>query len=158
MGRGRPSDYDPAICKKICDRIASSELGLEQVLDEIRLTDGKAPAIRTVYQWLEKNPEFAQQSARARQLQAQIIHDRAQIVAQTPLIGRIEKTVVNGKGEEMVITVADNVERSKLIVQTMLKRAGQLAPKKYGDRLISEHSGPDGGPIQCVTRSILEDN
>lgn len=33
------------------------------------------------------------------------------------------------------------VERSKLIVQTLLKRAGQLDAKKYGDRIDLEHSG-----------------
>jgi hypothetical protein len=25
--------------------------------------------------------------------------------------------------------------------------AGKLRPKKYGDKVVNEHSGPDGGPI-----------
>jgi hypothetical protein len=40
--------------------------------------------------------------------------------------------------------ISDNVERSKLIVQTMLKRAGQLDAKKYGEKLDLNHAGNVG--------------
>jgi hypothetical protein len=36
------------------------------------------------------------------------------------------------------------VQRSQLIVQTLLKRAGQLNPKKYGERLDLNHGGTVG--------------
>jgi hypothetical protein len=29
-------------------------------------------------------------------------------------------------------------------------------PRVYGERVQQEHSGPDGGPLQFVTRSILD--
>ncbi len=155
MPAGRPSTFDPEIADKICERIATSELGLEQVLDEIRLTDGWAPSTTTVWRWMNANEEFRNQSVHARTIQSELLHDRAQIQAQTPLIGVIEKTVQTGSGDdsktETTRTVSDNVERSKLIVQTTLKRAGQLNPKKYGERVQNEHSGPDGGAIQIVS-------
>lgn len=150
---GRPSDYTEEIAEKICERIATSELGLEQVLDEIRLTDGYAPSSTSVYRWLESNEGFREKSARARRMQAELLHDRAQIAAQTPLIGRVER---DSSKDGMTVTTSDNVERSKLIVQTLLKRAGQLDPKKYGDKLQTEVTGKDGAPVEFTVRSILD--
>lgn len=141
---GRPSIYTQELADKICDRIATSEMGLEQVLEEIRLTDGEAPGSTTIYRWLEEKPEFREQSARARRMQAELLHDRAQIAAQTPLIGH---SVKDSAKDGRTTTTGDNVERSKLIVQTMLKRAGQLDPKKYGDKVQTEISGPEGAPL-----------
>ena len=135
MPAGRPTKYSPQIADKICERIATSEMGLEQVLEEIRLTDGYAPSSTTIYRWLESNKEFREQSARARRMQAELIHDRAQIDARTALIGVIEETIVDGEKIIKKRRVIDNVQRSQLIVQTSLKRAGQLDPKKYGEKV-----------------------
>lgn len=148
---GRPSIYTQELADKICDRIATSEMGLEQVLEEIRLTDGEAPSTTTIYRWLEENSEFREQSARARRMQAELLHDRAQIAAQTPLIGH---SVKDSAKDGRTTTTGDNVERSKLIVQTMLKRAGQLDPKKYGDRVQQEITGKDGGAVVFTVEKI----
>jgi hypothetical protein len=148
---GRPSEYSEQLADKICERIACSDLGLEEVLQEISLTDGWAPHPSTVYRWLDDIPEFRDKSARARTFQSDYITDLAVKVARTPLIGRVEKTT-QGEKSETQITVADNVERAKLIVQTLFKRAGQLNPKKYGERITNELTGADGGPLQIATR------
>lgn len=144
---GRPSiPFDQAMCDEICERIATSELGLEQVLVERKAAGLSCVSSTTIYKWLVANPEFAEQSARARRMQAELLHDRAQQVAQTPLVGKvIRDDEKNGRTE----TTSDNVERSKLIVQTLLKRAGQLDPKKYGDKVLNEHTGTDGAPIRA---------
>jgi len=156
---GRPSiPFDPELAQSICESLATSEQGLEDVLDELRVIRGKqiTPGLTTIYKWLEENPEFAESSARARRFQAQLLHDRAQKVAREAMIGRIEKTVVSEKGSESQVTIADNVERSKLLVQTLLKRAGQLDAKKYGEKL--QHAGASGdGPIEVVVRHIASD-
>lgn len=130
--------YDPEMADEICERIATSDLGLEQVLAERKAESKSCVSSTTIYKWLNANPEFAEQSARARKMQAELLHDRAQQVAQTPLIGKIVKDdEKNGRTE----TTSDNVERSKLIVQTLLKRAGQLDAKKYGEKVEHEHTG-----------------
>jgi hypothetical protein len=90
-------------------------------------------------------------------MQAELLHDRAQLAAQNALIVHTTRETVNAKGEtETVTTVSDNVERSKLIVQTMLKRAGQLDSKRYGEKVQQEIVGKDGGPISFVAKSILD--
>jgi hypothetical protein len=148
--------YDPEMAGEICERIATSELGLEQVLADRKSQGLAIVSSTTIYKWLSNNPEFAEQSARARRMQAELLHDRAQQVAQTPLIGKVVKDdEKNGRTE----TTSDNVERSKLIVQTLLKRAGQLDPKKYGEKIQAEHTGPEGGPIQAqITVKFVKSN
>lgn len=144
MPAGRPPiPFDPDMADEICERIATTEMGLEQVLEERRLLGKSFVSSTTIYKWLIQNGGFAEQSARARKMQAELLHDRAQIEAQRPLIGRITKTVQKEDGTtEVTETVSDNVERSKLIVQTTLRRAGQLDAKKYGDKI--EHTGEVG--------------
>ena len=160
MPAGRPTEYTQQLGEKICERIATSELGLEQVLAEIELTDGYAPGLTSVWRWKQANEEFRKQYLRAREDQAELLHDRAQQIAQNALIGHVTRTVVTGEGEnaktETTTTISDNVERSKLIVHTTLKRAGQLDSKRYGEKIQQEVTGKDGGPLQFVTRSILD--
>lgn len=146
---GRPSlEFDMELADAICERIATSELGLEQVLQERQCDGLSVVSSTTIYKWLRDNPEFAEQSARARKMQAELLHDRAQVIAQTPLIGRVTRIESGPDGAKTVETESDNVERSKLMVQTTLKRAGQLDAKKYGDKIEQFISGPEGKPIQ----------
>lgn len=145
----RPSiPYDPEIGEEICERIAESEDGLETIIEKMRLTFGdRVPSIRVIYRWLESSEEFRQHSARARTLQADLLHDRAQRYARQALIGVIRKEERSGADDPKVTvteTRSDNVERAKLLVQTTLKRAGQLNPKKYGERVQQEHTGELG--------------
>ena len=98
---------------------------------------------------------------RARQLQADFLVDEAVKVARTPLIGITSRTVTKNTGKtEHIVIEGDNVERSKLIVYTLMKRAAQLNPKKYGEHLI--HSGDASDPIKLVVEHIagkrLEDS
>ena len=52
------------------------------------------------------------------------------------------------------VTKGDNVERSKLMLQTREWLLARLAPAAYGDRIATELSGPNGGPIQVDGRAI----
>lgn len=138
MAGGRPSiPFDQGIADEICERLVSSRMGLEYVLDSMRPEFPATPGLTTVYKWMAANPEFAEDSARARLLSADTYVDAALNEAHTSRNGVITTTQEWGTQEK----VSDNVERSKLIVQTLLKRAGQLNPKKYGDKLDVEHSG-----------------
>lgn len=138
---GRKSSYSQEIADAICERLATTELGLEEILDQIKAELGHTVSIMAVWRWRHALPEFEEQYMSARRMQAQLLHDRAQKYARQALIGRIEKTVETPKGTETHVTIADNVERSKLLVQTTLKRAGQLDCTKYGDKVALEHSG-----------------
>lgn len=138
---GRPRmEYDPVIGESICELLATTAFGLDDILEILGKDFAKVPGKSTVYKWMNEHPEFAERSARARELQADTLADLAMKEAQTPRVGVI--TTSKEWGEE--IRTADNVERSKLIVQTIFKRAGQLAPKKYGEKIMQEVSGEVG--------------
>ena len=51
-------------------------------------------------------------------------------------------------GEE--ITIGDAVDRTRLQIDARKWYASKLAPKKYGDKVQQEVSGPDGAPIQAA--------
>lgn len=61
---------------------------------------------------------------------------------------------------EEIITIADNVNEDKLAISKANTRISARRwyiskgnPKKYGDKIINEHSGPGGGPIQFADMS-----
>lgn len=135
---GRPPiPFDPELADQICEGIGTTDLGLEEILAELtkyrKTLNKKTPALRTVYRWLVENEDFRQQSAHARTLQAQLLHDRAQKYAREPMLGTVTRVEKGPDGKKTITTESDNVERSKLLVQTTLRRAGQLDPKKYGE-------------------------
>jgi len=131
---GRPPfQFDQAIADRICELLATTSKGLAAILEY--LTDNKefdkVPSTATVYKWLESTPSFAESSARARLLQADTLADLAMKVAETPIVGTTTQDMEWGVSTK----TSDNVQRSQLIVQTILKRIGQLNNKKYGEKL-----------------------
>jgi hypothetical protein len=150
---GRPSKYTDEIADEICRRISTSRYGLEEVCEMLEVPDSERPSTTAVFHWLENNASFREKYSRSRELQAEYMGDLMVQEAHRPRIATVKKS--GAKGVEEI--VSDNVERSKLIVSTLLKRASQLYPKKYGERSQLEHVGRDGGPIQFQAKSILEE-
>ena len=145
---GRPSDYNPQIADEICTRIISGEsVRSIAALDQF-------PSQDTIYKWIIRHPEFAEKYARAREAQAELYLD--EIIEIADETSRDTITITRGETET---EVANNewINRSRLRVDARKWAMSKLAPKKYGDTVALKHSGPEGGPIQCVTRSILED-
>ena len=141
---GRPSDYNPQIAAIICERLANAESLLKICQDD------DMPGYSTIYQWKDKHPEFAENLARAREDMADYISH--QIIA-----------IADEQSEDWVDTKfgpvlnKEAVARSRVRIDARLKMMQLLKPKSYGEKVALQHSGPEGGPIQCVTRSILED-
>lgn len=90
-----------------------------------------APAWRTVYDWLEKDKDFAARFACARDMGADAIAEQALEIANTPLEGVTRKMGKDGLEE----TFEDMLGHRKLQVETRLKLLAKWNPKKYGDKL-----------------------
>ena len=148
MARGRPSTYSAIVADAICEELVKGR-SLLQISK-----DPDFPGESTVYEWLQKFPDFAEKYARARELQAE--HYAAEIIAlaDNPVEGR--KVVIKPDGSEE-ITIGDTVERTRLQIDARKWYASKLAPKKYGDR--TEHTGANGGPITIanITAADLSD-
>lgn len=116
---GRPSDYDQETADLICLRLSQGETMISICRDE------KMPAQSTVYLWLQKHSEFSEKYARARERQADYF-------------------------AEQTVAIADETSdpaKARLQMDARKWFASKVAPKKYGDKITQELSGPDGAPI-----------
>jgi transposase len=152
----RPSEYSEERAAAICALIAEG-LSLRQIAAREGMPDKT-----TILRWLSatnadgtpRHPDFRTQYARAREMQADHFVDEILEIADDGSNDWIERELKNGN----VVTVVDHehVGRSKLRVDARKWLMAKLAPKKYGDRVSAELSGPDGGPIQTENLSDLE--
>ena len=134
---GRPSSFTQEIADTICERIS----GGESLVAICR--DDDMPARSTVFKWLVDFPHFSDIYARAREAQADALADDILNIADTPQIG--QKSVSKATGLE--IAEGDMIEHRRLQVDARKWMAGKLAPKKYGEKIQAEHSGPGGSPL-----------
>ena len=142
---GRPSDYSEEIALEICQRIIDG-----RSLRAICREDDDMPAQRTVFQWLARHPEFAQHYARAKDMLADVISEECFEIADDGtndwMHRRSEAEKGAGYAEGWVVN-GENIQRSRLRCEQRRWWAGKIAPKKYGEKLTAEHTGPDGGPL-----------
>ena len=134
---GRPSKYTDDIAKEICIRLSEGV-----PLREICRSPGM-PDWSTVYNWMNANENISQSIARAREIGADAIAaESLQIVDARP-----ERTAQGSID-------AGSVAHAKLRAEHRLKLLAKWHPKKYGDRLDTTLSGPDGGPVQVAAVNL----
>lgn len=131
------------ILTDINDRISNGE-SLRKILLEKDMIDSK-----TFYKWIDGDDDRKsdvyvkriQQYTRACARRADAIFEEAISIADTPQEGEITKTDKDGNKE---VTKADMIAHRRLQVDTRRWAAGKLNPKKYGDKVQTEHSGEIG--------------
>lgn len=130
---GRPAEPVPDDkIQEICDWISTGQT-LRQWCRDNNIH------YSTVYLWMQKDKVFAQRFAEARDIGADCIADDALEIIDT----------------EPAMTGGDNPKYDNAHVAWLRNRAeyrlkllAKWNPKKYGDRMINEHTGSDGGPIE----------
>lgn len=146
---GRPSDFTQETADTICKRLAGGE-SLRAICAEDGLPDKS-----TVFRWLEANETFRDQYARAREAQADYYAEEIIQISDDGTNDWMERRSEAEKGKGIDsgwVLNGEHVQRSRLRVDARKWFASKVAPKKYGDKLIQEHSGPDGGSINTVNR------
>lgn len=118
---GRPSIYSPELIATILARISNGDS-----LRKITSTEGM-PSMDTVWKWLIKYPNFAEQYARAREEQAETYAD--EIIA---IIDEQPQQIVDDKGVARTDSGWVSWQRNR--VDTRKWVASKLKPKKFGDR------------------------
>jgi hypothetical protein len=125
--------FDQKVADMICIGL-SEGMSLRQILRAD--TTGVLPAQSTVYDWLLRHPDFAEQYARAREEQADTNADEIlQIADEMPP----EFTDEKGRTSLDVTYIQWQKQRIEARKWTAMK----LKPKKYGDRVAME--GVEGG-------------
>lgn len=139
--RGGQPTYTKEVGDVICGRLAEGESLLE-----ICRTKGMPPS-STVREWVldDRGPGFAAQYARARELQAEYWAD--QIVA----ISDDSAADTVARGDEVVVNM-ENVNRSRLRVDSRKWLLSKLRPGTYGDKLQHANAAGDGDVTVQVVR------
>lgn len=124
----------PEIENIILERLAAGE-----TLRAICRADGY-PAASTVLLWAQ-DPLFAERYARARGMGLEVLADEIVEIADDSAHDQIIT-------ETGVIQNSEYIARSRLRVDTRKWLLSKLKPDKYGDKLATTISGPDGGAVQ----------
>lgn len=96
------------------------------------------PSRGSIYAWIIEDEAFAQQFARIRDMAMDAIADEALSIADTPLNG---VTIQESDQFGRTTITSDMLGHRKLQVETRLKLLAKWSPKKYGDKIQTEHSG-----------------
>lgn len=145
---GRPSAYTPELGQAICEALSTTPRGL----DFICQANDAFPSAATVHRWLAADPVFCESYLRARERQADLIFDECLEIADDAS-GDVK--TVGREGEEREVCDSEFVQRAKLRIDTRMRMAGKLAPKKYGDRQTVEHTDPNGNnPFSALMEAV----
>lgn len=137
---GRPSIYTKELAEEICERLAAGE-SLRAICK-----DEGFPAESTVRGWVLDDKEgFSAQYARARDFYLDNMADEIIEISDDGSNDWMERELESGK----IIDVLnhEHVTRSRLRVDTRKWYLSKLAPKRYGDKITQEHTGPEGEPL-----------
>ena len=139
-GRGRPSKFTEAVASEIVSRLSAGETLRSICRDE------NMPSWQSIYNWISDNEEFSGRIARARELGEDAIAQECVDIADNATNDWMARLDKDGVSAGWLLN-GDHVQRSKLRIDTRLKLLAKWNPKKYGDKVQQEHSGPEGGAL-----------
>lgn len=127
-------EYSLALAQLICDRIAEGE-------STIKIgRDPAMPSKRTIMYWLSRHEEFQALYAIATELRGEaLVEEGLEIIDDASRDYVARKNADGSEGEPIVDH--EHVSRSKARADYRKWMAGQLHPKKYGDKVDLNHSG-----------------
>lgn len=149
--KGRPSSFSEEVSLEICTRLAAGE-SLRAICRDEHMPDAS-----TVLRWLAGSDDryagFREQYTRARDVQADMLVDEILEISDDGTNDWMERK--NGDGEAIGWQLnGEHVQRSRLRVDSRKWFASKVAPKKYGDKVIQEHTGPNGEAIGVVSDNL----
>jgi hypothetical protein len=137
---GRPSDFNKSVARLILEETENGKS-----LDEMCQDHPDLPSEATIRRWIENNLEgFRDNYARAKAAMAEHMAEEILAIADD---GRNDWMTIQRGGVEVEVENHEVVNRSKLRIDTRKWLLSKLLPKKYGETIKQEHSGPDGGPL-----------
>lgn len=107
------------------------------------------PAKSSVFRWLAVNEIFRDQYARAKQAGIEALSEDILDIADDATNDWMERHDPDGANVGWREN-GEAIQRSKLRVEARKWLLSKLAPKKYGEKVQQEVSGPDGAPLQAA--------
>jgi hypothetical protein len=124
---GRPTTYSLELAELICERVATTTLGLQKLCD----TYSDLPAKSTVNLWRYKHSEFSTQYAQAKLFQADLLAEECLDIADNSQNDWMESLVDDEQSLGWKIN-GDHINRCRLRIDTRKFLAAKLLPKQYG--------------------------
>jgi hypothetical protein len=128
---GRPSEYTVEMADVICSQLADGD-SMRTVCKPDHM-----PNKTTVFRWIRTYEEFRNQYARAKEESADSLTDEMLDISDNANNDWME---AGGDSEGYKLN-GENIQRSKLRIDTRKWLASKLKPKKYGDKIQQEISG-----------------
>ena len=106
-------------------------------------------AYTTMQEWIYEDPTRTARYVRAREERADVLAD--EIVS----ISDEKEVSANYNGENVTLALdATAVARNRLRVDARKWAASKLKPRVYGDKVVQEHIGADGGAIKIAAMNF----
>jgi hypothetical protein len=140
---GRPSIFTQELAALICSRMADGE-SLRSIC-----RDEEMPSTATVFRWLAADVPFRDQYTRAMDSRADAFAEEILQIADDDSDDEVRDPET---GNTRMNT--EFVARSRLKVDTRKWLMARMAPKRYGDKVTQEISGPDGGAIKSEVTEV----
>ena len=140
---GSRSKFNQALLERICARLAEGTPLTQICRDEGNISP------RTIRDWEAKRPDVAAAIARAREDGEYALAESCLAIADTLQQG--EEVEIDKSGKVIKVKRGDMLGHRKLQIETRLKLLAKFNPKRWGERVAQEVSGPDGGPVESVT-------
>lgn len=159
---GGPVYNREVVMREICDVLASGES-----LDEACRRVPGGPSAAAVMKWVHEDPEgLGSEYARAREIGYRLLGDRIERIAgETHAMVTIHAQdpagnyVFNEDGTPLLKQVlaplsSEVIAHKRLLVDTLKWKLSKMLPKVYGDKVLNEHTGKDGGPITLAAVNL----
>lgn len=131
---GRPTDYNDGIAEAICLRLAEG--------DSLRTIcrDDDMPCKATVLRWVARHEAFRDQYAKAKIEGAEALAEEMFDIADDASNDWMERLGEKDQGAGWQIN-GDHIRRSQLRIDVRKWYLSKIMPKKYGEKVQTEHSG-----------------
>lgn len=153
MPAGRPSDYTQEMADEICGELAAGK-SMRTVCEP-----DERPSKATVFNWLRTHKEFLDQYEKAKAESADALTEEMLDIADysvndlivTLAVELEDKPQGEWTKEDLMLVAAklnpENIQRSRLRVDTRKWIASKLKPKKYGEASQVTVSGDQDNPL-----------
>ena len=131
------------------------EVASGRSLDAVLRQDAGMPLPRDFWLWHMEDQHIRDNLARARENGVEALLDRAQDVAENPIEAVELEDSFGPKGLTRKRTVKEALGHRRLIIETYIKRAQMIAPRKYGPKV---DITSDGEKISSIADAIAEGN
>lgn len=155
----REQDYTAEERERIITHVLA-EVSAGRSVTRVLEDDDDMPGRRTFWSWHYRDEDLQHNLARAREVGVEVHLEEAIDIAEDGSNDWMEKRDKDGNCIGWQLN-GEHVQRSKLRIETRIKRAQMIAPRKYGPKLDLTSGGKsvstDAGDVAAKAAALLEE-